>query len=71
MIVADLMASLRNAKSPRIIGTHIPWNMLPEKIRNGEVKVSTQTRTLLNPVLEHNMGVSSFTDYFDYRFFIV
>lgn len=28
------------APSPRIIETHLPWRLLPQKVKDGEVKVS-------------------------------
>lgn len=43
LFAADLMIHLKNAKSPRIIATHLPYNMLPKKIRSGQVKVSNSS----------------------------
>jgi len=36
----NLMAHVDAIPSPRIISTHLQWDHLPEKVRNGTVRVS-------------------------------
>ena len=41
LIISDPLRDVEKSLSPRVLGTHLPWDLAPTPVREGKVKVTT------------------------------
>ena len=41
LFISDPLRDLEKSLSPRVLGTHLPWDLAPTPVREGKVKVTT------------------------------
>ena len=41
LFISDPLRDVEKSLSPRVLGTHLPWDLAPTPVREGKVKVTT------------------------------